>query len=260
MDQKTIQKREEELLDALKLTSKLSVEDAVNILGVSESTARRLFARLEDKELVIRVYGGISIVRHEDDNYAYERLEIRNVEQKARIGAAAAGMISEGDIIFLDTGTTLPHMCLALSKRIEAGELSGLRIFTSSLVNLNILQKVAPVILIGGEYRPNRRDFHGYLAEEAIKRLHFGKCFLGADGVDTVAGFTTTDFTTSRMNQLALEHSSKVYILCDSSKFGRVSAVTYADISDVGYLVTDSLPSGAADKFAARGMKVVIAD
>ena len=51
--------RELELLARLAIVQRLSVADAVELLGVSESTARRIFAKLEKDGRAIRTHGGI---------------------------------------------------------------------------------------------------------------------------------------------------------------------------------------------------------
>ena len=257
MDKKSIEKREQEILNALRLTNQLSIEDVIKLLNVSESTVRRIFISLEKKGLIFRTYGGISLARGNDENYTYERLETSCVEEKSRIGAAAAALIDNHDIIFLDTGTTVPHMCMALAKRIENGEISSLKIFTTSLVNLNLLSRVTSVILIGGIYRPSRRDFYGFITEEALRGLHFGKCFLGTDGY-TGDGFTTTDFDTARLNRIAMEHSDKKIILTDSSKCGKNSMVNYCPAKSIDCIITDSVTEEIAADFSDNDIEIKI--
>ena len=258
MERKAIKKRGIELMNALKLTSKLSIGDAVKLLGVSESTVRRLLSQLEKEGLIIRSYGGVSLAKSPENNYVYEKLETRYVEEKSRIGRYAASLVCDGDSVFLDSGTTLPHMCIELAARFEKGELSGLKIFTSSLINLNLLSKYTPVVLIGGEYRPNRRDFCGYVAEETIKKLHFNKAFLGTDGYDTKFGFTTTDFATAHLNSVTIEHSDKVFILTESSKLSHISVVSYALPADADAVITDSMPPETAKQFTRTDTEIIL--
>ncbi len=257
MDRNGIKKREQEILNALKLTNQLTIDDVVKLLGISESTARRIFISLEKEGLILRTYGGISLASANDNNYTYERLETSCVEEKIRIGIAAADFIENHDILFLDTGTTLPHMCMALTKRIEEGKLNSLKIFTTSLVNLNLLSKFTQVILIGGIYRPERRDFYGFITEEAFRDLHFNKCFLGTDGYDE-NGFTTTDFDTARLNRLALDHSKRKYILTDSSKYKKNAMVNYSKIEQINCIITNYCPDEMMNKFNENNTEVKI--
>lgn len=241
-----IMDRKNKLLDALKMTSKITVEDAMSFLGVSRSTISRLFLEMEQEGLITRVQGGAALARDKWE-YTYDRFESVLVEEKRRIGYAAAQMVYDGDTLFLGNGTTLPHMCIALAKRIEEGEVSRLQLFTNSLINLNILSRVTGVFLIGGEYNPLHHDFRGYMAEEAMKPLHFSKSFLGANGVDIERGLTTLDFSSARLMKIAFANSSQRYILADSSKFNVISSIQYADIKGVKGIITD----GNNEKYVA---------
>ena len=111
--------------------------------------------------------------------------------------------------------------------------------FTNSLANLNLLKDYMNVCLIGGEYRPHRQDFCGYLTDEVIKRLHFTKCFVGADGFSVANGLTASDFDTARINQLVVAGSDKRILLADTSKAGKASVIHYAPIESVDTLVTN---------------------
>jgi len=255
MSKTTALERQNKILEVLECTPKLRVEEAMELLGVSRSTVFRIFADMEEKGVILRVQGGASLVR-DNLEYTYERLENVMLEEKKRIGQCAALMVSNGDSLFLDTGTTLPHLCLALTKRIENGELKEVRIFTSSLSNLMVLQKVTDVYLLGGKYRHTHRDFQGYITEEAIKPLHFTKCFLGADGVDHINGFTTVDFSSARLNRIVCSNSSQCYVLADSSKFGKISSIKYADIADVHGLITDFNGKDKAESLIQAGVPI----
>ncbi|MBO4769292.1 MAG: hypothetical protein J5563_00720 [Clostridia bacterium] len=176
--------------------------------------------------------------------------------KKKQIGEFASTLVSSGDTIYLDSGTTLPHMCVALEKRISSGELNNVRIFIRSLVNLNIFHKIPNVFCIGGIYRHAQRDFNGYISENAIGQLHFDKCFLGADGLDVDGGITTVDFSSARLNSIVVSKSYEKYILTDSSKLGKISSIRYADISDVTCLITDSKNPGYCDLLSEK--KIII--
>ena len=239
MNRNEIALRKKRLLDAIKLSEKITTAETMTMLGISKSTATRLFIALEEEGKVIRVQNGAMLAR-ENFEYTYDDLEYLNYNEKKQIGECASALVSSGDTVYLDSGTTLPHMCVALEKRISSGELTNVRIFIRSLVNLNILHKAPNVFCIGGIYRHAQRDFNGYISESAISQLHFDKCFLGADGLDIDGGITTVDFSSARLNSLVVSKSYEKYILADSSKFGKISSIRYSDVSDITCLVTDS--------------------
>ncbi len=238
--------REKDIMTLLRVSGKVSVSEAMALLDVSESTVRRLFCKLEADGLAVRTYRGISIntVSGARESYSFERNELYRSNEKIMIGEAAEKLIGEGDTLYLDSGTTVMRLCSAMA-RAAVGDGKGaekyatVTVFTNSLANLNLLKDYMNVCLIGGEYRAHRQDFCGYLTDEVIKRLHFSKCFVGADGFSVANGLTASDFDTARINQLVVAESEKRILLADTSKAGKASVIHYAPIESVDTLVTN---------------------
>ena len=231
--------REQELMNQLRIKGKLELGEVVELLQVSESTARRLFSRLEEEGKIIRVYGGIQLSAKNPAEYSFERVAQNNIEEKRAIAAAAVGLLRDGDTIFCDSGTTVLCFCMEIVRRIHERPLN-IQVFTNSLAILEVLSPYLPVVMLGGEYRPHRKDFSGYLAELAISRIHTDRCFIGTDGYDGKKYLTTTDFDTARLAEIAISNSDMTVILCDSSKFAECEPIGYAEIGCVDLLVTDS--------------------
>ncbi len=264
--------RKQTVMQILRTSKKLSIEKAMKTLDVSESTVRRLFAQLEDEGAAIRVYGGICYNDAAKSGY-FEPARLKNADEKVRIGHAAEQLISSGDVIFLDSGTTVMALSAEIDRMFtEARDFSSrlyyelqkryseVVLFTHSLANLEMLKKHMKIHMVGGEYRDGKRDFHGYLAEEAIKKLRFTKCFIGADGFSEDAGVLASDFGTARINQLAIKNSTYRVLLVDSSKLGNNSVVNFSPLSDINCLVTDrSLPEDVAARLKEAGMTVITA-
>lgn len=233
------QERERELIARLSIMQKLSLGEAMELLGISESTARRMFAKLEQEGAAIRTHGGLRSVTGGLPAYSFERLAQANIEKKTAIARAAVQAIVDGDVIFCDSGTTIQCLCAELLERVTQERLH-IQLYTNSLANLELLSPAMPVNLVGGEYRAFRKDFYGYLAEQALGGLYFTKSFLGTDGCAACAEFTTTDFDTARMNQIAIRNTSETYLLTDSSKFTTPSHVAYAPVDRFYSIITDS--------------------
>lgn len=232
------QDRLQALMARLSIVRTLSLAEAIELLGVSESTARRMFAELEHSGAAIRTHGGIRCIDQAPTAYSFEFGAKMNIEKKAAIGAAACDFLEDGDVIFCDSGTTIQCFCAELVHRLRRDKLN-IKVYTNSLANLELLSAYLPVHLVGGEYRANRKDFCGHLAEQALRSVYFTKSFVGADGCVDANIFTTTDFETMRMNEIAISNSRQTYMLVDSSKFSLSSHVAYAPIDRIHTVVTD---------------------
>ena len=254
--------REKDIMTLLRVSGKVSVGEAMALLDVSESTVRRLFNKLEADGLALRTYRGISInaVAGTRESYSFEKNELYRSNEKIKIGEAAERLIESGDTVYLDSGTTVLRLCSAMARAAvtHAEKYSGVTVFTNSLANLNLLKDHMNVCLIGGEFRPHRQDFCGYLTEEVIKKLHFSKCFVGADGFAVGNGLTASDFDTARINQLVVECSGERILLADTSKAGKASVIHYAPIESVDTLVTNKwLDADIKAELAGQNIKII---
>lgn len=231
------------VLEQLEKQHTLTVPEVIKLLNVSESTARRLFKRLDEQGVALRRFGGIQLLKDSTTDYRYEQVINQSAIQKLNIGKYAAGLVESGDVIYIDSGTTTACFCSELATVLNKGKINSITVFTNSLVNLEVLSPQTQVNIVGGEYRLARRDFCGYLTEEAIDKLHFTKCFLGTDGFHQHYGFTATDFATAKLNRLVINNTDKSFVLMDSNKFMNASVVSYSKEKPVDYLITDCVPS-----------------
>lgn len=102
MNRTAIQDRKNKLLDALKMTSKISVEDAMSFLGVSRSTICRLFADMESEGLITRVQGGAALAR-DNLEYTYERFESVLVDENGVSALRRQSLSRTGTTSFSET-------------------------------------------------------------------------------------------------------------------------------------------------------------
>lgn len=255
-----IKKHEMDITELLKASGTVTLHDAMTELSLSESTVRRAFARLEETGCAVRFHGGIRLVPP-GAVYSYDDMRVRSVKEKKAIAALAAAEVRSGDTLYLDSGTTMAHLSAAIAESISSGKLTDVRIYTNSLVNLDILSPHSVISLIGGEYRSGRRDFSGYIAAETMRTLRFTKCFLGADGYHPASGFTATDVNTALVNEIAVKNSRESYIVIDSSKFMNISDVSFSRGTASMTLITDRTPpDDAVSALRRRGAKLCVGD
>ncbi|MBO7345418.1 MAG: DeoR/GlpR transcriptional regulator [Clostridia bacterium] len=249
------------IIKEMQLNGFVTLKSAMQKLGVSEATARRLFARLEEKGYGIRSHGKISLPDSSYSFYRYETSEELYVKEKKRIAREAVKCINDGDTIFLDSGTTVCLFSMALNEAIKQKQFKNVKVFTNSYMIINILNDSSEVNLIGGTYRPNRKDFCGYMTEKAIKDCHFDKCILGTDGYSASAGFSTTDFESARICETAIANSDNCIILMDSHKYNKAALVSFSKGDNVSLVITDDNISDSAVKTILRnGINVRICE
>ncbi len=249
------------ILDALREREGLSVGDAGDLIDASPATVRRLFQRLSDDGVVVRVHGGIRLVPEARGSYSYILSNTSCLRQKSLIAGRAVEMIESGDLVFLDSGTTILKLSEALERKLKEKALTDIVVVTNSLVSYERLCPNCTVILVGGEVRLSRRDTCGGIAENALSSLHFRKAFFGADAIHSDKGLMATDEWTMRMNSIVRRNSDAVYVLADSTKFGRSSLMTYGDLDAVDTIITDGgISESELDRCRSAGAKIEVVE
>jgi DeoR family fructose operon transcriptional repressor len=227
--------RFEKILDSLRASQRATVKELADTLKTTEITIRRDLKELDKKGLVKRVYGGALVTDNDPLNFSIERKMTRNIEAKRRIGKKAAELIEDGDLIFLDPGTTcweiVPY--LATKKRLN------IIINSSRLATAFRNEQNHNIIYIGGEYRPFRMDIVGDLAGATIEKLRGYKAFAGADGIDIELGLSANDITSASIARKMFQNAREITFLGDSSKFDHPSLCKIADINVLDYIITD---------------------
>ena len=254
------ERRATRLLEMLRLNQRLDVSTVAESLNISEATVRRLFARLDREGKVIRTHGGVRLAPHLGVDYSYAIAAAHRSREKAALGATAADLVSSGDQIYLDSGTTVLKLAEAISLRLQSGGLENIVVLTNSLVLVDVLARWCKVMLLGGEARTERRDVCGPIAEDTIRRFHVTRAFFGADAVNLHGGFMTTDERTAKLNELAIRGAGQTCVLADAEKFGRDAFVSYAGLDEVEVVLTDAgipEPTLAAFRNAGATIRVV---
>lgn len=226
--------RHEKILTRLEMQHAVKVTELAKELDISESTIRRDIIELDRAGKLRKVFGGaVSVER--DSAFGITNVAERdriNTEEKERIARYAAALIEDNDFVYIDAGTTTDRMIDHIEKKRATFVTNGI-MHAGKLVKRGF-----DVYVIGGILRPSTEAAIGPAAIEAVNQYNFTKCFMGANGVDIERGFSTPDISEAAVKTAVMQKSSVAYVLADYTKFGRVSSVTFAKISDA-YIITD---------------------
>ncbi|MHC4231348.1 MAG: DeoR/GlpR family DNA-binding transcription regulator [Planctomycetota bacterium] len=238
----TIQQRREATMNHVYQLGHVSVRQLAEDLGVSEATVRRDLHGLAAEGLLELTHGGASVIKSSD--YSFISKSRRNIEAKRTIAKLACELISDGEQLFLDSGTTCFEMTSFLrSKR-------SLSVIVNSVRTAQELQ--APgvsVLLLGGQYRPERMDAVGPIGFEVLERLRGYRAFLGTDGVSMDFGLTSVDIDSAHLFTLAARNARECVLLADSSKFDQPSLYKITDFNCISTVITEKQPSPEWEDF-----------
>lgn len=94
----------------------VSINTLCSLFDVSKNTIRRDISELERKGVIKKIYGGITL-KNKTSTVPFQQREIKHKETKKIIAKAASNLVENGDIIYIDSGTTTMHMIPFLSDK-----------------------------------------------------------------------------------------------------------------------------------------------
>ena len=230
--------RHKQILEQVNSTGRVLVKDVARKFSVTEVTLRRDLVLLERSGLLKKTYGG-AVAVNLDVTASVRYRRTKKMTAKKLIGRLAAKLIEDGDVIYLEAGST----CYEIIPYLTDNKV--LTIIVNSLHQMRRLHELAKhkVILIGGQYRPDRMDMVGPGAESAIAQLGGFKAFTGADDITIDAGISGSDVVTVGFAKLVLKQAGQVIFVGDKTKFDNPALYKIANIDQLDYIVTDSKPS-----------------
>jgi DeoR family transcriptional regulator of aga operon len=236
------------------------VRELSDRFGVSTVTARNDLQALEERRLAQRVHGGAMPVDRARGERSFEEVATQHAPQKRAIAEAAVALISPGESILLDVGTTTAALASAL---VAATTLSEVNVITNGLSIALTLEAAHPrlsIVVTGGTLRPKQHSLVDPLAGSMLKTLSVDTVFLGCNGIDAEAGVTNINLPEADIKRTMIAASQRCVVLADSTKFGVRALATVCDIDAVDVVVTDSgVTSDDVDWLRARGVDVIVA-
>ncbi len=250
----TIERRQE-IVEQTNKEGKVDVGELAEKYQVSTVTIRNDLNSLDKKGLVVRSRGGAVINSRIAKELSVKEKHCEHLSVKQKLAVVAASLISDGESIILDSGTTTEEIAKQLHNH------SNLVVMTNGL---NIAAELAAieeteVIITGGTLRKKSLSFYGRQAESSLMNLRFDKVFLGVDGIDEKAGLTTHFEQEANLNRMMCDISKEVIAVTDSSKFNRNGFYIISSLDEIDTLLTDSrIPQSYIDYLEEKRINLII--
>ncbi len=227
------EERRRRILDLVNGQGSVRLAELVTDLGVTEPTVRKDLSALEHQRLLKRTHGGAIAVRALFEPELAVR-EGRQVMAKRSIAAACAGLIDQGDSIYLDSGTTIHGICSRLAG-LQVNVLTnsfgaGLALADLPGVRHNVL---------GGQYRTMSGSYVGPLAIRALHGFTVNTAFIGVTGL-AKPGITVADVAEAEVKAAAIAIARRVVVAMDASKIGAADFALVATLDRIDCVVTDA--------------------
>lgn len=227
--------RQRMILSHLAKNGNVSVIDLCNMFKVSEMTIRRDLTSLQSQGLLKRTYGGAIPTEPAFFEISQRAKLSMFIEEKKQIGVYCADLVKDGDVVFLDSGTTTLQIAKALKGRPITVLTNDLNI-ASELLDCHSIT----MFIVGGELNRENNNLLGSKAIGFFDDIRGDILFLAVEGVDENAGFTVPDLDEVPIKRRMMGSVEKVYVVSDHSKLGRNTMGIIAPIDGVTALITDS--------------------
>jgi DeoR/GlpR family transcriptional regulator of sugar metabolism len=240
--------RQERVMSELLGRKRVTVKDLADYMGVSEATVRRDLRSLADSQKVALVHGGATLA----DDFSFLAKHDRNLPAKRIIAAMAAALVADGMQLFVDSGTTCFEMAPLLSRK------RGLSVvLNSARLALELKAPDMNLIMLGGQFRPERMDTVGPITLANLEQLRGFTAFIGADGLSMDFGPAAVDMESAHLYRLAIANARETVLLVDHTKFEAPSLFRIVEWDRIDHVVTDRPPAPEwVDFFANQNIDI----
>lgn len=248
--------RRERIQEYLAVHQIVRTVDLCEMLETSEATVRRDLEWLEQKGVLERTHGGAILNQRMILEQEYQQRAQHHPEEKRRIGELTASLVEEGDIVFINSGTTATQVLQHIRRDPR------ITVFTN---NVSAVMELGDpgfhYYLTGGEFQSRSNSIAGRFALDNLGLIYANKTILGVDGISLRHGCTVPTNPEAEVVRRMIERTKgQVIVAADFSKWGVVSNFQVATIDEIDRLVSDEhLDSSAVESLAAHHVDCLLA-
>jgi len=210
---------------------KINVSELSKEFGVSQVTIRQDLRVLEEAGVLRRFHGGAMPVSDDD---IMKRMSF-NLDYKSKIAIEAASLVSNGETVLIESGSTNALLARELAKKNDVTIITNSTFISRFIRGMTSLK----VILLGGDYQHESEVLVGPLARICLKEFHVDKVFIGVDGFSKEVGFTCINLMRAEIARAMADRAEKVIVVTDSTKFDTIGVASQFKADEVDIVITD---------------------
>ncbi|PHM67428.1 glycerol-3-phosphate regulon repressor [Xenorhabdus stockiae] len=233
----------------------VSISMLVELLNVSHMTVRRDIRILEEEGKVISSTDGIQLNDALRQELPWSEKAHIHHRHKRAIGKYAASLVEDGQVVYLDAGTTTFEVAQVLAERFN------LTIVTNDFSISQYLMSKPQLNLFhtGGQVDKRNYSCVGKSAAMVLHTLNIDIAFISTSSWDLEHGISTPHEEKVLVKQALLKVARRKVLLSDSSKYGKYGMFRVCPISDMNDIVCDvRLPISIQEKFQELNLELHI--
>lgn len=245
--------RKIEILKILKEGS-MTLEDLAKDFEVSVMTIRRDLKKFEEQGIILVSHGTVYLNKGVGSEESYVLKKDKMIAEKIRIAKTAVDYINDGDVVYIDCGTTCSEIAEELAKLNR-----HVTVFTCSILVVNALFPATNVELymLPGKFRDKSIGFIGHMTIEFVKKLYFDKAFMGAEGIDLEYGISLPNLEEGTTKEAIAKQAKEVFVVTDHTKFSLKTLYSYSNFKDIDYIITNDYPSLDISSFENKSVEII---
>lgn len=241
-------------MNILKAQKSVTVAELSSKFFIGEATIRRDLEKLEKKGLLKRTYGGAVLLEGLDTEIPLFVRESEQKDAKEVIGHTASKLVCDGDIIIMDSSSTTLKMVPYLKGK---DKLTVITNGAKTAVELGELLHIK-VYCTGGMLRENSLSYIGELAKRCTEDFFVDTLFFSCRAISMEKGLTDSNEDEAELRKLMVKSCRRTVLLCDSTKFDKVSFCKIGGFDKVNCVITDKKPSSPwIDFFKEKGVELM---
>lgn len=247
--------RQEQIARIVEEHGRARVADLAERFGVSAVTIRKDLLVLEDGRRLVRTHGGAIATTRDRPELAFDVRDRLQSEEKARIGAAGASLVTDGESVALDASTTALYM----ARQLKARPWHQLTVVTNGIRIASELagQRGIVVLMPGGRMRWEALSLIGPLGSSVYRKINIQKAFVGAAGFTIESGLSDAMEEEAQTKRSMVSAAHEVVAIIDHTKWGRASSATFCRTNRIRTVLTDAeAPADMVDAVRALGIDV----
>jgi DeoR/GlpR family transcriptional regulator of sugar metabolism len=231
--------RQARIVELVAARGRVRNAELTSVFAVTEATIRKDLTALQGQGLLKRTHGGAIAAKPMLERELRDRA-VRERDAKEAIARLCIAELTDGDAIFIDSGTTTQLIADLLVSPPDRASLPHLTILTNSIGVAEVVADLPSCehVLLGGHVRRVGGSVIGALAIENLERFTVNIAFIGASGLSE-AGLTAADLEEARLKGAVIDRSLRVVVPIDHTKLGVTHFAKVCELADLDVVITD---------------------
>jgi len=250
--------RRQQILNYLLQNGVAKSSSLMELFDSSEATIRRDLEWLERHGMIEKTHGGAILIQHMQKEAIYSASASIHQQEKKWIARAAVQLIEDGDMVFINNGTTTTEVLIAIQQQTD---LRDITVVTNNVSAVMAVQDAEfKIILLGGLFRPRSTSIVGNFATNNLRQIYANKAILGVDGIANRVGCTSPIAEEAEISRLMIDQClGKTILVADHSKWGVIAQYRIAGLDDLDTFICDNaLAQEALDSLKENDLEIIL--